>query len=73
MSTTFINPIQPYFRICTQENYQAKYVNRDGISHFYRFTLNDVKIPMSRMVVLISSLSWMMITLKYGFVEVYKK
>lgn len=47
MSTTFINPIQPYFRICTQENYQAKYVNRDGISHFYRFTLNDVKIPMS--------------------------
>ena len=47
MSTTFIKPIQPYFKICTKKNYQAKYVNRDGISHFYRFTLNDVTIPMS--------------------------
>lgn len=47
MSTLLINPIQPYFRICTHKNYQARYVNRDGISHFYTFTLEDAALAMS--------------------------
>lgn len=41
MNTHLISPIQPYFMIYTHKSYQAKYVNYDGISHFYSFTVDD--------------------------------
>ncbi|WP_413501536.1 helix-turn-helix domain-containing protein [Psychrobacter maritimus] len=41
MNNHLIRPIQPYFRIHTHKSYQAKYVNYDGISHFYSFVVDD--------------------------------
>lgn len=47
MSTYVISPIQPYFRIHTHKSYQAKYVNYDGISHFYSFTVDEAALAVN--------------------------
>ncbi|MGP9691970.1 helix-turn-helix domain-containing protein [Psychrobacter sp. AOP30-A2-5] len=40
MNTQLISPIQPYFILDAQNSYQKKEINRDGIAHFYCFTLD---------------------------------
>jgi len=47
MNTHLIKPIQPYFMLYAQNSYQKKYVNRDGISHFYCFTLDQAAMPIN--------------------------
>lgn len=41
MKTHLISPIQPFFMIHTHKSYQAQHANYNGISHFYRFTVDD--------------------------------
>ena len=41
MNTHLIRPIQPYFMLYAQSSYQKKQVHRDGISHFYCFTVDQ--------------------------------
>ena len=40
MNNQLINPIQPYFILDAKKSYQKKEVNRNGIAHFYCFTLD---------------------------------
>ena len=42
-----ISPIQPYFMIHTHKSYQVKYVNYNGISHFYSFTVDDAAMAVN--------------------------
>lgn len=47
MNTHIIEPLQPYFMLYTQSSYQKKHINREGISHFYCFTLEHTAMDVN--------------------------
>lgn len=47
MNTPTLQPLQPYFMLYTKSSYQKKHINRDGISHFYCFTLDQAAMEIN--------------------------
>ena len=47
MNKYMIQPLQPYFMLYAKRSYQKKYINRNGISHFYYFTLDQAAMDVN--------------------------